>query len=126
MGWDVVDTGFRVVLGSGVPELARTALSGEIRSFLADHGLRPGDVHAWIGHPGGPAVLDALERGLELPHDALNESRACLSRVGNLSSVSVLAILQTELGKPRPPPGTKDLLFAMGPGFCAELVLLEW
>lgn len=122
MGWDVVDSGFRIVLGNEVPELARTALARNVRAFLAEHGLGPSQILRWVAHPGGPAVIDAMERGLELPNGTLDGSRDALARIGNLSSASVLAILQDSMqADPRRVPG---LLVAMGPGFCAELVLL--
>jgi alkylresorcinol/alkylpyrone synthase len=123
MGWDIVDTGFRIVLGAQVPELARTALAQNIRAFLAANGLYPSQITRWVAHPGGPAVIDAMERGLELPHGTLDHSRGCLARIGNLSSASVLVILRESMAadQSRGP----SLLLAMGPGFCAELVLLR-
>ena len=123
MGWDIVDTGFRIVLSGKVPELAQTALAHNIRSFLAENGLHPSQITRWVAHPGGPAVIDAMERGLELPHGVLDHSRDCLARIGNLSSASVLVILQESLAADR--SRGKGLLLAMGPGFCAELVLLQ-
>jgi alkylresorcinol/alkylpyrone synthase len=123
MGWDVVDTGFRIVLGTEVPELARTALAHGIREFLSASDLHPSQIVRWVAHPGGPAVIDAMERGLELPNGSLNRSRDALARIGNLSSASVLAILEESLAADQSRgPG---LLLAMGPGFCAELVLLR-
>lgn len=123
MGWDIVDTGFRIVLTNQVPELARTALPHNIRKFLSEHGLHPSQITRWVAHPGGPAVIDAMETGLELPRGTLDESRDCLARIGNLSSASVLVILQESMAaeQERGPA----VLLAMGPGFCAELVLLR-
>lgn len=123
MGWDIVDTGFRIVLSGQVPELAQTALGHNIRKFLSGNGLRPSQITRWVAHPGGPAVIDAMERGLELPHGTLDHSRDCLARIGNLSSASVLVILQESLAasEARGPA----VLLAMGPGFCAELLLLR-
>ena len=77
----------------------------------------------WLAHPGGPAVIDAMEGGLELVPGTLDHSRDCLGRIGNLSSVSVLVILEESLASDRRPGPA--LLLAMGPGFCAELVLLQ-
>jgi alkylresorcinol/alkylpyrone synthase len=126
MGWDIVDSGFRIVLSGSVPELARGPFSAETRQFLAEHGLTPGDLTHWFGHPGGPAVIDAIEDGLELSRGTLDASRRTLARVGNLSSASVLVLVEEALGRD-PQPGAGDgLLYAMGPGFCAELVLLRW
>jgi alkylresorcinol/alkylpyrone synthase len=126
MGWDIVDSGFRIVLSGSVPALARGPFSTETRQFLADHGLTPGELSYWFGHPGGPAVIDAIEEGLALSRGTLDASRRTLARVGNLSSASVLVLVEEAL-KCGPQRGAGDgLLYAMGPGFCAELVLLRW
>jgi len=125
MGWDVSENGFRILLSPRVPELARERLAPDVRAFLGDLGHEPGDVQRWIGHPGGPKVLSAVSEALELGPDALAASYSVLSRVGNLSSASVLLVLRETLAT-EPGPGTRGLLFAMGPAFCSELVLLEW
>ncbi|HVP63274.1 MAG TPA: 3-oxoacyl-[acyl-carrier-protein] synthase III C-terminal domain-containing protein, partial [candidate division Zixibacteria bacterium] len=84
------------------------------------------DIGTWIMHTGGPKVLEATAKSLELADDALQVSWECLSRVGNLSSASVLLVLEEYMNRRRPQPGTYSVLAAMGPGFCAELVLLQW
>ncbi|GJF30651.1 stilbene synthase [Kitasatospora sp. NE20-6] len=126
LGWDIGDHGFRIVLGSELPELTRLHVAEEVESFLAVHDLKPADVSAWICHPGGPRVLDALAEGLGLPGTALAASRRSLARVGNLSSASVLHILRDVLAEGPPPPGSTGLMLALGPGFSSELVLLRW
>jgi alkylresorcinol/alkylpyrone synthase len=126
MGWDVTEKGFRVLLSAAVPEMARGRLAPDVRAFLADHGLAPAEIARWIAHPGGPKVLTAVEQALELAPDALAASWSFLKAAGNLSSASVLLILRAVLAGPRPPEGARGLLFAMGPGFCSELVLLGW
>jgi alkylresorcinol/alkylpyrone synthase len=125
MGWDVTDTGFKVVLSADVPDIARTQLRPAIEAFLADHGLGMGDIAHWIAHPGGPKVIQSMEEGLDLNGDTFRLSRESLARVGNVSSASVLFILAETLATRRP-PGTYGLMLAMGPAFCAELVLLRW
>jgi alkylresorcinol/alkylpyrone synthase len=85
-----------------------------------------GDVAHWVSHPGGPKVIEAIEKELELPRDALELTWRSLAEVGNLSSVSVLHVLRDTLVKRSPVPGTPGMLLAMGPGFCSELVLLRW
>ncbi|MFI8826104.1 type III polyketide synthase [Streptomyces sp. NPDC053431] len=125
LGWDVGDWGFRMVLGRELPELVRLHVTEEVESFLAEHDLKPTDVTAWICHPGGPKILDALADGLGLPDPALAASRRALAAHGNLSSASVLQILQDTQSQP-PPPGAIGLLLAFGPGFSSELVLLAW
>ncbi|MER5966126.1 3-oxoacyl-[acyl-carrier-protein] synthase III C-terminal domain-containing protein [Streptomyces sp. NPDC002057] len=125
LGWDVGEWGFRMVLGPELPELVRLHVTEEIESFLAEHDLKPTDVTAWICHPGGPRILDALTEELGLPDSALAASRRALAATGNLSSASVLQILNDTLGD-RPPAGTTGLMVALGPGFASELVLLAW
>lgn len=126
MGWDVRDTGFQIVLDQDVPGVVRRYLAGDVGSFLAEHGLQPSDVAVWVCHPGGPKVLEAVQDALRLPADALELTWRSLAEVGNLSSASVLHVLRDTMRKRRPPAGSPGLLLAMGPGFCAELVLLRW
>ncbi|MFN8074560.1 MAG: hypothetical protein U0Q15_03945 [Kineosporiaceae bacterium] len=133
MGWDIGSHGFKVVLAPTVPDVVEKYLRDDVDAFLGDHGLAVTDLFgpgAVVAHPGGPKVIDAIERTLGVPADAVAVTRECLSEVGNLSSASVLHVLErTMRGEhPRglPEPGTPGLLFAMGPGFCSELVLLQW
>ncbi|WP_343978254.1 type III polyketide synthase [Streptosporangium amethystogenes] len=126
MGWQVGDTGFRVVLDASVPEVVRTYLADDVRDFLADHDLSSEEVTAWVCHPGGPKVLEAVAETLRLPEDALDLTWRSLAAIGNLSSSSVLHVLRDTLALRPPPPGTPGVLLAMGPGFCSELVLLRW
>ncbi|WP_128376481.1 type III polyketide synthase [Streptomyces cavernae] len=126
MGWDIKDSGFRVVLDPGIPDVVRRHLADDVKRFLGDHGLKPKDVTAWVCHPGGPKILQAVIEALRLPEDALDVTWRHLADVGNLSSSSVLHVLRDTLADRRPPPGTPGLLLAMGPGFACELVLLRW
>jgi alkylresorcinol/alkylpyrone synthase len=126
MGWDVVDSGFKILLSSDVAEIAETQLRPAVEAFLEDHGLGIADITHWITHPGGPKVIDAIEKGLGLREDDLQIARESLAAVGNISSTSVLLILKETLARHRPAPGTYGLLMAMGPAFCAEFVLLQW
>lgn len=126
LGWDVAATGFRVVIDAGVPAVVRTRLGHHLHGFLAEHGLTTADIGTWVCHPGGPKVLDAVADAAGLHGDALAASRSSLAAVGNMSSASVLHILQTVTRTARPEPGSWGLLMAMGPGFCSELVLLRW
>lgn len=126
LGWDVGDSGFRVVLDPRVPDVIRRHLADDVEGFLGDHGLKTKDVTAWVCHPGGPKVLEAVTEALDLPCDALDVTWRHLAAVGNLSSSSVLHVLRDTLADRRPPPGTPGVLLAMGPGFACELVLLRW
>jgi alkylresorcinol/alkylpyrone synthase len=126
MGWDVVDTGFKVVLSAKVPEVIEANLGGDVDAFLAGNGLSRRDVRHYVAHTGGPKVLEAFRRALDLPEAALERSWRSLHEVGNLSSASVLFVLADLLDAGEAREGDVGLLAAMGPGFSAELVLLRW
>jgi alkylresorcinol/alkylpyrone synthase len=126
MGWDVVDSGFKVVLSPGVPQLVRERLRGDVDAFLGQRGLRRADIAHFICHTGGPKVLEAFEEAMEVPREAMRRSWESLQQAGNLSSASVLFVLSDLLASGEARPGDRGLLLAMGPGFCSELVLLEW
>ena len=126
MGWDISEEGFRIVLSADVPQVVRDHLREDVDAFLAEHGLSRREIASWVCHPGGPKVLEAMEETLELPPGALAVTWKSLREVGNLSSTSVLLVLADTLEAHRPPPGSYGMLLAMGPGFCSELVLLEW
>jgi alkylresorcinol/alkylpyrone synthase len=126
MGWDVVNTGFKVVLSSKVPTLVRAHVREDVDTFLASEGLGRRDIRHWVAHTGGPKVLEAFEEALELPDGALGRSWRSLRETGNLSSASVLFVLGELLRSGEARPGDLGVLMAMGPGFCSELVLLQW
>ncbi len=126
MGWDISEHGFRIVLSPDVPLVVRQNLRRDVDGFLAKHRLTRKDISSWIIHTGGPKVLEAVEDTLELPDHALDASWECLRQVGNLSSASVLCVLQDYLANRRGAPGSYSVLAAMGPGFCSEVVLLRW
>lgn len=126
MGWDVRDSGFKIVLSPEVVEVAKDHLKPAMEEFLHKHDLVIDDIGCWLAHPGGPKVIEALEAGLGLGTRSLQVSRDTLERVGNISSTSVLIVLQETMARGIPDPGTYGLMLAMGPAFCAELVLLQW
>ena len=126
MGWEFLDTGFKVVLSARVPDMVLENVRGNVDAFLASHGLKRSDIKHWVAHTGGPKVLEAFEQSLELPTGALARSWESLRSVGNLSSASVLYVLSDLLEEKVAKPGDLGLMMAMGPGFCAELVLLRW
>jgi alkylresorcinol/alkylpyrone synthase len=125
MGWDIGSEGFQIVLSPEVPAVVERYLGDDVTEFLAAHDLTVPDVAAWVSHPGGPKVIEAIIATLGLPDDALDLTWRSLSEVGNLSSASVLHVLRDTIRK-RPPAGSPGVLMAMGPGFCSELVLLRW
>jgi len=126
MGWTVSEKGFRITLSPEVPALMREHLGQGVDEFLAAHQYQRKDIGSWVLHTGGPKVLEATAAALDLNNGQLDASWDCLKRVGNLSSASVLVVLEDVMKNRRPEPGTLGLLAAMGPGFCSELVLLKW
>jgi alkylresorcinol/alkylpyrone synthase len=126
MGWDISEKGFRIILSTEVPTLIRENLGRDVDAFLADNGHQRSDLKSFVLHTGGPKVLDASADALGLHNGQLKASWDCLRKVGNLSSASVLCVLEDVMKNRRPEPGTLGLLAAMGPGFCSELLLLEW
>jgi alkylresorcinol/alkylpyrone synthase len=126
MGWDISEKGFRIVLSPDVPDTVLRHLGADVDEFLAEQNLRRSDVKSWVMHTGGPKVLEATAEALGLTKQDLDASWECLRKVGNLSSTSVLLVLEDVYKNRRPAPGTLSILAAMGPGFCSELVLLRW
>jgi alkylresorcinol/alkylpyrone synthase len=126
MGWAISEKGFRIVLSREVPKLVRQRLGGDVDAFLSEAGYLRRDIRSWVLHTGGPKVLEATQAALGLEEGQLDASWDCLRRTGNLSSASVLLVLEEVMKRRRPDPGTLGVLAAMGPGFCSELVLLQW
>jgi alkylresorcinol/alkylpyrone synthase len=126
MGWDITADGFSVVLSAEIPDLVKREMRRDVDAFLESRGLTLGDIELFVCHPGGPKILEAFQEALGVPEQALALTWDTLRRVGNLSSASVLLVLGDTLETKSPAPGAYGLLMAMGPGFCSELVLLQW
>jgi alkylresorcinol/alkylpyrone synthase len=125
MGYDLGTTGFELVLSKDVATLVEQFIEDDVTRFLGAHGLTTTEVGAFVTHPGGPKVIEAINAALNLPPEALELTWRSLDEVGNLSSASVLHVLRDTMAKP-PQSGSPGLMIAMGPGFCSELVLLRW
>ncbi len=126
MGFDLRDSGFHIVLSKDVPQLIREKIKELAGGFLARQGLCRDDISAFILHPGGQKLLSFMEEQLGLTRADTEISWDVLRRFGNLSSASVLFILQEWLTKREMKPGSYGLLMAFGPGFTAEMLLLQW
>ncbi len=125
MGWSIGSSGFGLILSPDVASVVERYLADDVTNFLAAQGLEVPDVGAWVSHPGGPKVIEAIVASLRLPDDALELTWRSLSEIGNLSSSSVLHVLRDTIAK-QPPSGSPGVMLAMGPGFCSELVMLRW
>ncbi|MBZ5662633.1 MAG: type III polyketide synthase [Acidobacteriia bacterium] len=126
MGFDLRDSGFHIVLSRDVPQLIRERIKGLADGFLARNGLRQRDVSAFLLHPGGQKLLSFMEAELELTCADTEISWDVLRRFGNLSSASVLFILQEWMTRREMPAESYGLLMSFGPGFTAEMILLQW
>ncbi len=123
MGWDFKNTGFKVLFSKDIPTFINEHIRDDIDNFLAAQGLMLNDIKNFIFHPGGKKVLDAYTRALQLEGDSLQKTRAVMNDYGNMSSVTVLYVLEKFMNE-----GFEDgygLMLAMGPGFSSEMVLLK-
>jgi predicted naringenin-chalcone synthase len=125
MTWEITDLGFRMGLSPLVPEVLARHVGPTVTDLLTAHGLRVGDISAWIVHPGGPRVLDTVQRELGLPDHALAASREVLADHGNCSSATVLMILDRLRAAGQPPPGSTAVMMAFGPGLTLYAALLR-
>jgi alkylresorcinol/alkylpyrone synthase len=125
LGWQLRSGGFRIVLTTALADVVERQLNESVTAFLAGQGLTIDDIGAWVCHPGGPKVIDAVRDSLKLPESSVTASRRSLAEVGNLSSASVLHVLQLvcESGVRSESFG---VMVGLGPGVSAELVLLQW
>ncbi len=121
MTWRIGDHGFRMTLSARVPELIEERLAGWLDSWLSEQGMRRGEVESWAIHPGGPRILTAVEAALGLPAEATAVSRDVLSEHGNMSSPTILFILDRMR---RSGAGRPCVALAFGPGLAVEATLL--
>ena len=126
LGWRLGPDGFRIFLTAELADVVERELGGGVSSFLAEHGLTVDGVRSWVCHPGGPKVIDAIQHSLKLPGSAVEMSRRSLAEAGNMSSASVLHILEQVIDTCPPPAGSPGLMIGLGPGVSVELILLEW
>jgi alkylresorcinol/alkylpyrone synthase len=126
MGFELRNAGLQIVLDKGVANFVRREVVGAVDAFLHARGLRREDVTRWILHPGGRRVIEVMTERLGLAPRDLAATETVLSAHGNMSSVTVLFVLDELLRCDRPVAGEKGLLGAFGPGFAAELLLLEF
>lgn len=126
MGWNINQTGFNIVLSAEVPDLVNSELKNTVEEFLSENDMNMHQICSYIMHSGGPKVLQAMENSLSLPPGALAASWNSLRQRGNLSSASVLTVMQDYLYNRPGSPGCYSMMGAMGPAFCSELLLLQW
>lgn len=123
IGWKIGSTGLSLMLEAGVPDTVATHFAADVDALLDAEQLQRSDIDEWIAHPGGPRILEAFTSSLQLENNELSSSWDVMERAGNMSSAAVLHVLASVFDQTA---GTRGLLFALGPGISAELILLEW
>jgi alkylresorcinol/alkylpyrone synthase len=125
MGWDVVDTGLSVVFAPEIPARIARDMQPVVAEFLGEHCLGPRDLAHYVLHPGGARVLDSYREAFGLCGDELRIAGDVLRECGNMSSPTVLFVLERAMTSQVIRPGDHVLVGALGPGFSSELVLLR-
>jgi alkylresorcinol/alkylpyrone synthase len=126
MGFELRNQGLQILLDKGLAPFVRREIVPAVEGFLGPLGLSRADIRRFILHPGGRRVIEVMAEKLGLLPGDLAATEAVLSEHGNMSSVTVLFVLDEILRRSRPKPGALGLLGAFGPGFAAELALLEF
>lgn len=125
MGWNLVEAGLKVMISRSIPTLVRQRMRGNLREACEAVGLAPADLRHFILHPGGAKVLDAFEEVLGFDPGGLVLPREVLRGYGNMSSVTVIFVLEQFLAEGGFVPGEYGVLSALGPGFSAEHVFFR-
>jgi len=123
MGWEFLDTGFKVLFSHDIPTIIAENIYADVTSFLGKHHLKISDIRNFIFHPGGKKVLTAYEEALSVEGDFLRNTREVMTDYGNMSSTTVLYVLERVFSN-----GFENgygLMVTMGPGFSSEMVLLQ-
>ena len=126
MGWNFTEDGMRLVLSREVPSFVRTDVAPVVNQFLDSQGLALADLRHLILHPGGAKVMATYRSVFGLDDDAISNARETMRRYGNQSSASVLFMLNDLVASRRPRRGDTGFMMALGPGFAAEMLTLEW
>lgn len=126
MAFHLTDHGMKMVLSAYVPEILSANIEEFVDDLLARNQLQRKDVSFWGLHPGGLKIMQHIERRLELEPDDLKYSRAVLKQYGNMSSATILFVLDEIVKQGNPQKGDYAVLLAFGPGLTMESCLLRW
>lgn len=125
MGWNITSQGMQVVFNRRIPDIVRQHGAAELDALLRLAGVERDEIVEYVYHPGGPKVLDAYRTAYGLPDDSLTLSEAVLRDYGNMSSATVMFVLERFLQQESRPTDGYAVAAALGPGFCAESLLLK-
>jgi len=126
MGFELRNTGLQIILDRGIAPFVRRTIVPTVEGFLKERGLTREAVSHFILHPGGRRVIEVMAERLGLGPRELAATEAVLSEHGNMSSVTILFVLDEVMRTRCPEPGSLGVLGAFGPGFAAELALVEF
>jgi alkylresorcinol/alkylpyrone synthase len=123
MGWEIADEGLKVIFSKSIPDIVQQSARPAVVEFLDQHGLSLKDIRYFLAHPGGAKVIEAYKQALELEERQLKSMREVLAGFGNMSSATVLFVIEHFLRSSDYRKGDRVLSTALGPGFFSEMVL---
>jgi alkylresorcinol/alkylpyrone synthase len=126
VGLDQRDGKLRIILAPEIRDLAGPMIANTLDSLLRRNGLRRSDIRFWVAHPGGRKVIDEVKKHLLLTEEELQFSRRVLRNYGNMSSPTVMYVLDEVARTGNPQTGDLGVMVALGPGMAAEAALLKW
>ncbi|MDQ0228820.1 type III polyketide synthase [Metabacillus malikii] len=126
MGWNIKNEGFHVVFSRDIPSLITKWLRPQVIKMLKEQGLELNDIGYFLAHPGGKKILEAYKNGLDFKDKHLQISEEVLRNHGNMSSVTVMYVIQEYLEREVGLAGELGIIAALGPGFSSEMILIEW
>jgi predicted naringenin-chalcone synthase len=125
MGWQIGNFGFEMMLSSDLPKIILNEAMPALKKLFGEIGIEAESIKYWALHPGGRAILDALQSGLNLPEDKMIHSRNVLKNYGNMSSASILFVLKEILIVSEIQTGDYCCAVAFGPGLTMEMALFK-
>ena len=125
MGWNIVSRGMQVVFHRRIPDLVAEKAGQELDALLENNQLTKKDVSHYLLHPGGTKVISAYEEAFDVEETALGFSRGILNDYGNMSSVTVLFVVERFLETAAQSRPEHAVISALGPGFCSESLLIR-
>jgi predicted naringenin-chalcone synthase len=126
VGFEQREGKLRIILAAEIRDLAAPMIEKALLPLLARHGLAREDIRFWVAHPGGRKVIDNVQKHFGLSDEQLRFSKTVLRNYGNMSSATVLFVLDDVARAGAPRPGDWGVMLALGPGMAAEAALLKW
>ena len=126
VGFEQRDGKLRIILAALIRDLAAPMISRSLDPLLERNGLARSDIRFWVAHPGGRKVMDNVQRQMGLTDDQLRHSKSVMRAYGNMSSPTVMFVLDEAVRNGDPQPGDWGVMIALGPGMAAETALLRW